>query len=496
MSSALGRRVEAILRGDAGSGLVASLVANAEKLAEIANHYPPDGATVHDAHLRPLSGLSSSSSSGLSSSSSSSSSSGLRSGDSLFSHVYVECGTYWVALPASIGERRDGPTEAVLERIDAKLGTSLQRLTERGCLPRFNAAETRAHWLTTLFSTYERQFHGTLALAVCADQAHAPAILARVSAWHRTRVALVRAGMGLAAPVSRVVPREGRTWSTVLDQMKHNVAEASPLASITRTAVAMQVLVLCAVACYGGPSGLRCVLAGLAAAMQSQIPNAVARALGNATKTLAEWLPAEIREMLAPTADVRCAASSMVGLLSAAGLVPALAAIAVQAAADCPPATIRELPYDAPCRLIAMACDFSAAALRLESLSHTDPPKLPAGSAPGWLRWNDEGRPEGRPEGDEAEWRSAITKYLADTERIFVARNTLADVLRHFPYETRSAIPDAMHGILATLTVCAIAAASGMWGPSTSLARGTMLSYLAWHNPALGSALHLCIREG
>jgi hypothetical protein len=235
------------------------------------------------------------------------------------------------------------------------------------------------------------------------------------------------------------------------------------------------------VACYGGPTGLRCVLAGLAAAAQTQIPNAVARALGNTTRSLAEWLPEDVRAMLVPTAGVRCAASSMVGLLSAAGLVPALAAVAVQAAADCPPATMQELPYDAPCRLIAVACDFSAALLRLESI-HTDPPRLPVGAASGWPRWNN---------GTGAE--EAVARYLKDTERTFVARNTLADVLRHFPRETY--VPSAMHGILARLTVCAIAATSGMWGPSTSLARGTMLSYIAWHNPALGSALHLCFRE-
>ena len=464
----LGRRVAAILRDDARKGLVDRLAKNAERLAEIANHLPPEGATVHDEHLRPLSGVS-----------------GL---DAVFSYVYVACGAYWVALPVSI-HRGGGRTEDVLERIDILLGSHLQKLTEAGCLPRFHKAEARARALSELFSNVDHYFHGTLALAVCADQAHAPAILARVSAWHRTRVAFVRAGMGLApAPTTSVVASREETWSTALDKMKQSIAEASPLASITRTAVAMQVLVLCAVACYGGPSGLRCVLAGLAAAMHAQIPNAVARALGNATKTLAEWLPEEVRAMMAPTADVRCAASSMVGLLSAAGLVPALAAVAVQAAADCPPATMQDLPYDAPCRLIAMACDFSAALLRLQSQSHTDPPRLPAGNASEWLRWHDDRTRT--PEGSEAEWRSAITVYLDDTERLFVARNTLDMVLRHFPYERH--IPGAMHGILARLTVCAISAASGMWGPSTSLARGTMLSYIAWHNPALGSALHLC----
>ena len=53
-----------------------------------------------------------------------------------------------------------------------------------------------------------------------------------------------------------------------------------------------------------------------------------------------------------------------------------------------------------------------------------------------------------------------------------------------------------MHPTLARLTVCAIVAASGAWGPGDgtvhSLARGTMLSYLAWDNPALATALHLC----
>jgi hypothetical protein len=464
----LGRRVTAILRDDARIELVDRLAGNAKGLAEIANNLPPDGANVHDEHLRPLRGQSGHA--------------------AVFSFVYVACGAYWVALPVSI-HRGSGRPEDVLERIDIRLGSKLQELTEPGCIPRFYAAEGRARTLSKLFSNVDHYFHGTLALAVCADQAHAPAILARVSAWHRTRVAFVRAGMGLA-PVPSVVAKREETWSTVLDKMKQNIAEASPLASITSTAVAMQVLVLCAVACYGGPSGLRCVLAGLAAAMQAHLPNAVARALGNATKTLAEWLPEEVRAMMAPTADVRCAASSMVGLLSASGLVPALAAVSVQAAADCPPATMQELPYDAPCRLIAMACDFSAALLRLQSHSHTDPPRLPAGNASEWLRWHDD-KTRGAPEGDEAEWRNAITSYLNETERLFVARNTLEMVLRHFPYEKY--IPGAMHDILARLTVCAIAAASGMWGPSTSLARGTMLSYLAWHNPALGSALHLCI---
>jgi hypothetical protein len=52
-------------------------------------------------------------------------------------------------------------------------------------------------------------------------------------------------------------------------------------------------------------------------------------------------------------------------------------------------------------------------------------------------------------------------------------------------------LPKPMHATLAKLVVCAFVAASGAW-PNTSLARGTMLSYLAWHNPALAAALHLC----
>lgn len=456
MDPGLGARVEAILRGDAPDRRVRILVANATTLAEIANHVPPDGAAVVDAHLRPLD-------------------------HDALSHVYVECGPHWVALLAArLGQ---GRAEEVLDRIDGQHGSALAtRLTDPRCVPRFHAAERRARALRALLPSADDRLHGALALAVCADQAHAPAILARVSAWHRTRVALVRAGMGRGE--ARAAPSRDPTWSDVVDRIKRDVAEASPLASITGAAVAMQVLVLCAVACYGGARGLRCVLAGLAAAVHSRVPDAVARALGNATTTLAQWLPAEVRAMLAPTAGARCAASSMVGLLAAAGLVPSLAAAAAQAAADCPPATMQELPYDAPCRLIAMACDFAAAALRLESL-HTDPPKVPAGSAPEWLAWH---RERGPAVGGGAE---AITAYLDATEARFNAQRALARVLGHFDER----VPSAMHGILARLTVCAIAAACGLWGPSTSLASGTMLTYLAWHNAALGSAVHLCLRQ-
>ena len=172
--------------------------------------------------------------------------------------------------------------------------------------------------------------------------------------------------------------------------------------------------------------------------------------------------------------------------LAAAGLVPPLAAAAAQAAADCPPAAMHALPYDAPCRLVAMACDFAAAALGMAGLRWTDPPALPAtGDAAEWL-------PRGAPPvvGDAAEWAPTIAAYLDETQRLFDARRALARVLEHFSCERY--LPDAMHRVLAKLTVCAIAAASGMWGPSTSLARGTMLAYLAWHNPALASALRLC----
>ena len=458
MEKGLDARIEAILREDAPKRRVQFLVANAKAVAQIANNVPPEGATVVDAHFRPLD-------------------------HDAMSHVYVNCGPHWVALLAArLGQ---GRAESVLDRIDKEHGSALAtKLTEPLCVPRFHAAELRASLLRELLPSADDRVHGALrlALAVCADQEHAPAILASVSAWHRTRVALVRAGMGLEK--ARAAPRRDATWSEVVDRIKRDVAEASPLASITGAAVGTQVLVLCAVACYGGPKGLRCVLAGLAAAMHSRVPDAVARAIGTATTTLAQWLPAEVRAMLAPTAGVRCAASSMVGLLAAAGLVPTLAAAAAQAAADCPPATMQELPYDAPCRLIAMACDFAAAALRLESL-HTDPPKMPAGSASEWLAWH---REKGPAVGGGAE---AITSYLDATEKRFNAQRALSRVLGHFDER----VPSAMHGILARLTVCAIAAACGLWGPSTSLASGTMLTYLAWHNAALGSAVHLCLRE-
>jgi hypothetical protein len=459
-------RVETVLRDDARAGLVEKLAASAATLADVARSLPPPGAEVRDARGRAIDAPDGA--------------------EGALARVYVDCGAWFVALPAAVVGRaapRAGRPEEVLARIDAALGSRLGETVPARLLPRFHDAEQRARALAALFATPEEYFHGALALAVCAEPAHAPAALARVPAWHRTRVALVRAGVGAARAVG---PARRAAAPGALEQLRLDVAAASPLASITRAATAAQVLVLCAVACYGGARGLRCVLAGLGAAVHSQAPDAVARALGKASRALARYLPPEVRAMLSPAADVRCAASSLAGLLAAAGLVPPLAAAAAQAAADCPPASAHALPYDAPCRLVAMACDFAAAALGMSGLRLTDPPTLPAtGDAAEWL-------PRGAPPavGDAAEWAPAVAAYLDETHRLFEARRALARVLEHFPHERH--LPDAAHRVLAALTVCAIAAASGMWGPSTSLARGTMLAYLAWHNPALASALRLC----
>lgn len=452
MPAGLKERVEAILRGDADDGLTARLADATARLAEIANNLPPPGASVRHEGSETL--------------------------DAVFEVVYVR-GDPWVALPARIGESASGRTHDVLRRIDELIGSRLERtVTEIPTFVLYANAAQRARALRALFTNKGQYYHGALALAVCADEAHTAAILARTSIWNRTRVALVRAGHGIQAPTPRANAKP-----TLRQAVADAVASASPLASITRAAVATQVLVLCAVACFG-QRGLRCVLAALVSGMRTQIAPAVAQALGKVAETL---LPESVRAMLVPSADVACAAASLTGLLAAAGLVPSLVAVAARAAAECPPATAA-LPYDAPCRLIAAACDVSALLVQAGDFPAAT---LPAtGDLAEWSRWHAGDAPKPAT-GDAGEWGRAIGAHLASTERLFQQRDTLRHVLRHVP-----SLPDAMHPTLARLTVCAIVAASGAWGPWNgtmhSLARGTMLSYLAWDNPALATALQLC----
>ena len=449
----LTQRVEAILHGDAHDGLTYRLAGATETLAEVARNLPPPGANVrHEGGAARL--------------------------DAVFEVVYVR-GDPWVALPAArIARIPGGYPEGVLGRIDRELGSRLaSAVTEASVLILYVDAERRARALVGLFTNKDQYYHGALALAVCADDASS--VLAGVSVWNRTRVALVRAGHGLPAPEG---PKPKKTEISLRKALSDAVAGASPLASVTRSAVAAQVLVLCAVACFG-QRGLRCVLAALVSGMRAHVPSAVAEALGKVAATFADrFLPHDVRAMLVPSADVACAAASLTGLLAAAGLVPPVVAVAARAATECRPAP-GALPYDAPCQLIAAACD--ATAMLVSSVPEAA--KLPAsGDLSEWSKWHAGDGPMPAT-GNAEEWGKAIVAHLARTEAMFIKRDLMRQVLKKMPAD----LPKPMHATLAKLVVCALVAASGAW-PNTSLARGTMLSYLAWHNPALAAALHLC----
>ena len=451
--AALAQRVEAILHGDAHDGLTYRLAGATETLAEVARNLPPQGANVrHEGGAARL--------------------------DAVFEVVYVR-GDPWVALPAArIARIPGGYPEGVLGRIDSALGSRLaSAVTEASVLMLYVDAERRARALVGLFTNIDQYYHGALALAVCADDASS--VLAGVSVWNRTRVALVRAGHGLPAPEG---PNPKKPEISLRKALSDAVASASPLASVTRSAVAAQVLVLCAVACFG-QRGLRCVLAALVSGMRAHVPSAVAEALGKVAATFADrFLPHDVRAMLVPSADVACAAASLTGLLAAAGLVPPVVAVAARAATECRPAP-GALPYDAPCQLIAAACD--ATAMLVSSVP--EPPTLPvSGDLTEWSKWH-EGDGPMPATGNAEEWGKAIVAHLARTEAMFIKRDLMRQVLDKMPAD----LPTPMHATLAKLVVCALVAASGAW-PNTSLARGTMLSYLAWHNPALAAALHLC----
>ena len=448
----LKQRVEAILLGDAHEGLTARLAGATETLAEVARNLPPQGANVrHEGGAARL--------------------------DAVFEVVYVR-GDPWVALPAArIARIPGGYPEGVLGRIDRELGSRLaSAVTEVSVLLLYVDAERRARALVGLFTNTDQYYHGALALAVCADDASS--VLAGVSVWNRTRVALVRAGHGLPAPEGANPKKPEISLRKALSDA---VASASPLASVTRSAVAAQVLVLCAVACFG-QRGLRCVLAALVSGMRAHVPSAVAEALGKVAATFADrFLPHDVRAMLVPSADVACAAASLTGLLAAAGLVPSVVAIAARAATECRPAP-GALPYDAPCQLIAAACD--ATAMLVSSVPEA--PSLPlSGDLTEWSKWHAGDGPMPAT-GNAEEWGRTIVAHLARTEAMFTKRDLIQQVLNKMPD-----LPKPMHPTLAKLVVCALVAASGAW-PNTSLARGTMLSYLAWHNPALAAALHLC----
>ena len=452
--AALTRRVEAILRGDAHDGLTDRLAGATGTLAEVARNLPPPGANVrHEGGAARL--------------------------DAVFEGVYVR-GDPWVALPAArIARIPGGYPEGVLGRIDSELGSKLaSAVTEIPVLLLYVDAERRARALVGLFTHKDQYYHGALALAVCADDASS--VLAGVSVWNRTRVALVRAGHGLPAPTTEG-PNPEKPEISLRKALSDAVASASPLASVTRSAVAAQVLVLCAVACFG-QRGLRCVLAALVSGMRAHVPSAVAEALGKVAATFADrFLPHDVRAMLVPSADVACAAASLTGLLAAAGLVPPVVAVAARAATECRPAP-GALPYDAPCQLIAAACDASAMLVS----SVPEAATLPAsGDLAEWSKWHAGDGPMPAT-GNAEEWGKAIVAHLARTEAMFIKRDLMKKLLNKMP-----GLPEPMHATLAKLAVCALVAASGAW-PNASLARGTMLSYLAWHNPALAAALHLC----
>jgi len=454
---------------------------NARAIAEVANGIPKQHESVFALDKR-----------------SSGSQSAFR--EAVLSRVYLFCTkTGWRSIPVGAFPRE--PSGNVIAMLDTSMGLEGlargPRKVQFQCVPGIYRAEARALVLRKLDESPTTRFYALIALAAIADAEHAPAWLECLSPWERMRVQIVRSGATLTAPpapTTRASPGRGP-----LEQLRREISEASPLSSILSRAAALQVLVLCAVACYG-VEALGCVFAALVVGSKRSLLYATAAAIPRA---VIGALPVEVRAMLVPTDDVRCAAHGLLSLLAASGLVPSpigtLGITAVQSALMCRPApisgmaqlgSIESIGYAAPCRLIAVACQFAATSLQLfrTEIKSVTLPAITVGATRA-----DGIRRGAANEGIEDEWASAMSVYLENVESALKARLSIETLGKYLPLE---GITAAVHPLLLRLAICALISATDAWRGvvgDVSLPYGTMLAFIAWYNPVLAEALRLCV---
>ena len=424
--------------------------------------------------------------------------------EAVLSRVYLFCTkTGWRSIPVGAFARE--PSGNVIAMLDTSMGLEGlargPRKVQFQCVPGIHRAEARALVLRKLDESPTTRFYALIALAAIADAEHAPAWLECLSPWERMRVQIVRSGATLAAPpapTTRASP--GRS---PLEQLRRDISEASPLSSILSRAAALQVLVLCAVACYG-VEALGCVFAALVVGSKRSLLYATAAAIPRA---VIGALPVEVRAMLVPTDDVRCAAHGLLSLLAASGLVPSpigtLGITAVQSALMCRPVPIRDrvqlgsiesIGYAAPCRLIAVACQFAATSLQL---FHTEIKSVALPAITGGATRADgirRGAANLGMGGIEDEWARAMSVYLENVESALKARLSIETLGKYLPLE---GITAAVHPLLLRLAICALISATDAWRGvvgDVSLPYGTMLAFIAWYNPVLAEALRLCVK--
>lgn len=434
--------------------------------------------------------------------------------EAVFSRVYLLCTkTGWRSIPVGAFPRVESAD--VIASLDASMGLTglagLSRKVSYRCVPGIHRAEARARVLRKLDESPTTRFYALIALAAIADDQHAPALLVCLSPWERMRVQIVRSGAMLAAPAA---PAKTQRAKSPLEQLRRDISAASPLSSILGRAAAMQVLVLCAVACYG-TEALGCVFAAIVVGSRRSLLYATAAAIPRALVAYAEQtVPPEVRAMLVPTNDVRCAAHGLLSLLAASGLVPStigtLGITAAQSALVCRPVPIEaaaeqgklgsigsiesvgSIGYAAPCRLIAVACQFAATSVQLfrTEIKSVALPAINAREGPhrdwsraDWIRNTDRGASE------NAEWARAMGVYLENVESALKARLSIETLGAYLPV---AGLTTAVHPLLLRLAICALISANGAWG-DVSLPYGTMLAFLAWYNPVLAEALRLCI---
>jgi len=476
--------------------------ANARAMAEVANGIPKQHEPVFALDTRSLGAFR------------------ISEGESeaVFSRVYLLCTkTGWRSIPVGAFPRVESAD--VIASLDASMGLTglagLSRKVSYRCVPGIHRAQARARVLRKLDESPTTRLYALIALAAIADDQNAPALLACLSPWERMRVQIVRSGAMLAAPAA---PAKTQRAKSPLEQLRRDISAASPLSSILARAAAMQVLVLCAVACYG-TEALGCVFAAIVVGSRRSLLYATAAAIPRALVAYAEQtLPPEVRAMLVPTNDVRCAAHGLLSLLAASGLVPStigsLGITAAQSALMCRPVPIEpaaeqgklgpiesaestesvgSIGYAAPCRLIAVACQFAATSVQLfrTEIKSVALPAIDAGAAgphrdwsrADWIRNTDRGASA------NAEWASAMGVYLENVESALKARLSIETLGAYLPV---AGLTTAVHPLLLRLAICALISANGAWG-DVSLPYGTMLAFLAWYNPVLAEALRLCI---
>ena len=454
-----------------------------------------------------------------------------------FSRVYLFCTkTGWRSIP--VGAFPRAPSGDVIASLDASMGRTglagLSRKVSYQCVPGIHRAEARARVLRKLDESPTTRFYALIALAAIADDEHAPVWLGCLSPWERMRVQIVRSGAVLALPAPKTQRGSRANLASPLEQLRRDISAASPLSSILSRAAALQVLVLCAVACYGAEA-LGCVFAALVVGSKRSLLYATAAAIPRA---LIGSLPVEVRAMLVPKEDVRCAAHGLLSLLAASGLVPspigALGITAVQAALMCRPVpiklasaeaaeaakakgpggptesigpagptesiksigpaeSIKSIGYAAPCRLIAVACQFAATSVllfRTEIRSVAVPAAAGDPPRPDWSR-GDWIRHASRDPNVSAPWASAMGAYLENVESALSARLSIETLGTYLPL---SGLTAAVHPLLLRLAICALISASGAWRGDVSLPYGTMLAFIAWYNPVLAEALRFCVK--